>query len=280
MRLNYWLLAILLTVSLNFAFSQNTENGRNIREYNLTIEKQSLNITGKPTMGMTVNGTIPGPVLEFNEGEQAVIHVTNKMEVETSIHWHGILLPNFQDGVPYLTTPPIKPGTTFTYTFPLKQAGTYWYHSHTMLQEQSGVYGSMVIHPKEENLEYDKELVLLISDWTDEKPKDVLRTLKRGTEWYNIKKGTSTPLNQVIAKGAFMAQLDFWRQRMESADIADVYYPTFLINGKPFLDYPEFDPGEKVRLRIIDGAASTSFWLTFGGGAPLGFCRWIGCCAC
>jgi CopA family copper-resistance protein len=263
---------IIITLFLNLVFlnySYSQEEGRPIREYTLTIEKQSVNFTGKEVMGMTVNGTIPGPTLEFTEGEQAVIHVTNKMDVETSVHWHGILLPNFQDGVPYLTTPPIKPGTTFTYEFPIKQSGTYWYHSHTMLQEQSGVFGSIVIQPKEKNLDYDKELVLMLSDWTNEKPKDVMRTLKRGSEWYGIKKGTSTPLNQVIGRGALSAQIDFWRQRMEGADIADIYYPAFLVNGKQVAEYPDFKPGEKVRLRIIDGSSSTQFWMTFGGEAPL-----------
>jgi len=248
--------------------AQKSEDNRPIKEYSLIIDRQMVDKTGKKTMGMTVNGSIPGPVLEFTEGDQAVIHVTNTMDVETSIHWHGILLPNFQDGVPYLTTPPIKPGTTFTYTFPLKQSGTYWYHSHTMLQEQSGVFGSFVIHPKEKAYDYDKELVLILSDWTNEKPLNVLRNLKRGTEWYQIKKGTATPLNRVIARGAFGAQLNFWKQRMEGADIADVYYPTFLINGEPSQEYADFRPGEKVRLRIINGSASTMFWMTFGGATP------------
>ena len=254
-------------VFLNYSYSQEEE--RPVREYTLTIEQQTVNITGKEVMGMTVNGSIPGPTLEFTEGEQAIIHVINKMDVETSIHWHGILLPNFQDGVPYLTTPPIIAGTTFTYNFPINHSGTYWYHSHTMLQEQSGVFGSIVIQPKEKALDYDKELVLMLSDWTNEKPKDVMRTLKRGSEWYEIKKGTSTPLNQVIGRGALGAQIDFWRQRMEGADIADIYYPAFLVNGKQSAEYPGFKPGERVRLRIINGSASTQFWMTFGGESPL-----------
>jgi CopA family copper-resistance protein len=263
---------LILTIFLNLVFlnySYSQEEERPVREYTLTIEQQTVNITGKEVMGMTVNGSIPGPTLEFTEGEQAIIHVINKMDVETSIHWHGILLPNFQDGVPYLTTPPIKAGTTFTYNFPINHSGTYWYHSHTMLQEQSGVFGSIVIQPKEKALDYDKELVLMLSDWTNEKPKDVMRTLKRGSEWYEIKKGTSTPLNQVIGRGALGAQIDFWRQRMEGADIADIYYPAFLVNGKQSAEYPGFKPGERVRLRIINGSASTQFWMTFGGESPL-----------
>jgi len=255
-------------------FSQNPEaregNPDNLpeHEYTLTIKEEMVNKAGKKVMGMTVNGSIPGPTLEFTEGEYAVIYVKNEMSVETSIHWHGLILPNFFDGVPYLTTPPIKPGTTFKYEFPLNQSGTYWYHSHTMLQEQSGVFGSFVIQPKEKRMDYDKELVLMLSDWTNEKPHNVLRNLKRGTEWYSIAKGTATPLNQVISRGALGAQVDFWRQRMEGADIADVYYPAFLINGEEKVEYPQFKAGEKVRLRIIDGSASTSFWMTFGGETP------------
>ncbi|HMR15343.1 MAG TPA: multicopper oxidase domain-containing protein [Mariniflexile sp.] len=244
-------------------------NNLPVREYTIALREATVNKAGKNVMGMTVNGTIPGPTLEFTEGEYAVIYVKNEMSEETSVHWHGLLLPNFYDGVPYLTTPPIEPGHTQKYEFPIKQSGTYWYHSHTMLQEQSGVYGSIVIHPKEQLLEYDKELVLMLSDWTNEKPMNVLRNLKRGNEWYGIRKGTATPLNQVIKRGALGAQLSFWRQRMEGADIADVYYPAFLINGEESIEYPEFKPGEKVRLRIIDGGASTSFWMTFGGGDPL-----------
>ena len=265
-------LIILLIIPLCSIFGQSMEGNVNnlpVHEYTLTIKEELVNKAGKEIKGMTVNGTIPGPTLEFIEGEYAVIYVKNEMSEETSVHWHGLLLPNFFDGVPYLTTPPIEPGHTQKYEFPIKQSGTYWYHSHTMLQEQSGVFGSIVIKPKEQTLKYDKELVLMLSDWTNEKPMNVLRNLKRGNEWYSIKKGTSTPLNQVIARGAFGAQLNFWRQRMNGADIADVYYPAFLINGEESIDYPKFKAGEKVRLRIINGGASTSFWMTFGGEEPL-----------
>ncbi len=146
-------------------------NNLPVHEYNLTIDQEKVTkAEGKEVMGMTINGGIPGPTLEFTEGEYAVIYVENKMDVETSIHWHGMILPNFFDGVPYLTTPPIKPGETFKYEFEIKQHGTYWYHSHTMLQEQRGVYGSLLINPREKTLEYDKDLVLVLSDWTNEKP--------------------------------------------------------------------------------------------------------------
>jgi CopA family copper-resistance protein len=245
------------------------EEGRPIREYNLTIEQNEMTLGGVKAKALTINGSIPGPVLGFNEGDLAIINVTNKMDVETSVHWHGIILPNFFDGVPYLTTPPIKPGTTFQYRIPVNQSGTYWYHSHTMFQEQMGVYGSIVIQPKEKTLEYDKELAVVLSDWTNEKPMNVMRNLKRGTEWYQIKKGTSVPLSRAIAQGGFCAQLKMWRDRMEGADIADIYYPAFLSNGKKQAEYPDFESGEKVRLRFINASASTYYWMDFGAGNPM-----------
>ncbi|WP_370213880.1 multicopper oxidase domain-containing protein [Mesoflavibacter profundi] len=245
------------------------EEGRNIQEYNLTIEENEITLSGVTAKGMTINGGIPGPTLEFNEGDLAIINVTNKMDEETSVHWHGLILPNFYDGVPYLTTPPIKPNTTFQYRIPINQSGTYWYHSHTMLQEQKGVYGSIVIHPKEKTLDYDKDLVVVLSDWTNEKPMNVLRNLKRGNEWYQVKKGTAVPLSRVIKEGALGAQFKFWRDRMEGADIADVYYPAFLANGKKLAEYSEFKTGEKVRLRFINASASSYYWVDFGGGNPM-----------
>ena len=269
---NIKIIIIVLLIPMSSVLGQsmkgNVEN-LPVHEYNLTIKEEMVNKSGKEVKGMTINGTIPGPTIEFTEGEYAVIYVKNEMSQETSVHWHGLLLPNFYDGVPYLNTPPVKPGQTQKYEFPIKQSGTYWYHSHTMLQEQSGVFGSIVIKPKKQTLTYDKDLVLMLSDWTNEKPMNVLRNLKRGNEWYSIKKGTATPLNQVIERGAFGAQLNFWRQRMKGADIADVYYPAFLINGEESVEYPEFKAGEKVRLRIINGGASTSFWMTFGGEEPI-----------
>jgi CopA family copper-resistance protein len=245
------------------------EEGRPIKEINLTIEKNKMTLGGVTAKAMSINGSIPGPILEFTEGDLAVINVTNNMDVETSIHWHGLILPNFQDGVPYLTTPPIKPGATFQYRIPLNQSGTYWYHSHTMLHEQKGVYGSIVIQPKEQAIDYDKELVVVISDWTNEKPMNVLKNLKRGNEWYQIKKRTAVPLASAIAQKGLGAQMKMWRDRMEGADIADIYYPTFLSNGEKTATYPDFKPGEKVRLRFINASASSYYWLDFGGGDPM-----------
>lgn len=246
-----------------------SEKGRPVKEYNLTIEQKEMTLGGVSAKAMTINGSIPGPVLEFNEGDLAVINVTNKMDEETSVHWHGLILPNFYDGVPYLTTPPIKPGTTFQYRIPINQSGTFWYHSHTMLQEQKGLYGAIVIQPKEKTMEYDKELSVVLSDWTNEKPLNVLRNLKRGNDWYQIKKGTAVPLSRAIAQDGFSAQLKMWRDRMEGADIADIYYPAFLSNGKKVAEYSDFKPGEKVRLRFVNGSASSYYWLDFGAGNPM-----------
>ena len=236
--------------------------------YNITISEKTLNITGKDRKALAIDGQIPGPTLRFKEGDYAVIYVKNELDEETSVHWHGLILPNFFDGVPYLTTPPIEPGHTQKYEFPLVHNGTYWYHSHTGLQEQLGVYGSIVIEPKEPKFEYDKDLVLVFSDWTDENPMHVLKNLKRRNEWYSIKRNTVTPLGKVIARGALGAQLNFWKQRMPGADIADVYYGAFLTNGTQIKEYPEFKPGEKVRVRMINASASTYYWITFGGGDP------------
>ncbi len=270
-KLKHISLSLILAVSfLHIATAQGQgKSPRTIREIHLTIRDTIVNITGKETHAMSINGLIPGPTLTFNEGDSAIIYVTNEMEEETSVHWHGLLLPNFQDGVPYLTTPPIHSGQTFMYTFPIIHSGTYWYHSHTMLQEQNGVFGSIVIHPQEKTLDYNKDFVLVLSDWTNEKPLSVLRNLKRGNEWYGNRKGTATPLNQVIQRGALGAQMNFWKQRMEGADIADIYYDAFLSNGMPHREYNDFEPGDKVRVRIINAAASTYFWVTIGGSTPL-----------
>lgn len=236
-----------------------------IVEYDLTIAQQKINITGKPAWSMTINGNIPGPTLRFKEGDTARIHVHNKMNVDSSIHWHGILVPPEMDGVPYISFPPIEAGATFTYEFPIRQNGTYWYHSHTRLQEQSGVYGSIVIEPSHKRLKVDRDYVVLLSDWTDENPHEVLRTLKRGSEWYSIQKGSG----QSILGAARLGMLDdyFKRelQRMPAMDIADVAYDRFLANGKPESSLTAHS-GETVRLRIIDGSATTYFHLEFAGG--------------
>jgi len=270
-------ITLLLTMLITFGAkaqlvaNETEENVDNWPEriYDLTIDYKTVNFTGKDVQAMTINGGIPGPNLEFNEGEFAIINVTNKMDVETSIHWHGMILPNFHDGVPYLTTPPIRPGETFQYKFALKQSGTYWYHSHTGLQEQRGVYGSLQINPKETDLEYDKDLVLVLSDWVDENPQSQLKNLKRGNEWYLIKKGQVQSLDKLIAQGAVGAKLKMAWQRMPDMAISDNYFDKFFINGGTSQEYPSFRPGERVRLRFVNAAAASYFWLTFGGEDPM-----------
>lgn len=235
-------------------------------EYDLIIARQERNFTGHPVEAMTVNGQLPGPTLRFTEGDHAVIRVHNRMDVETSIHWHGILLPNAMDGVPYLTQPPIAPGQTFTYEFDLRQSGTYWYHSHTMLQEQRGLFGALVIAPKSGG-EFDglRDHVVVLSDWTDEDPSSVLHTLKRGSEWYSIRKGGGQSVLGAARLGLLGAYFSRELQRMPPMDLADVYYDRFLLNGAPQQSLAS-RPGEKIRLRVIAASASTFFYLQFAGG--------------
>ena len=163
-------------------------------EYELTIASAELSPAGRLRPAMTINGGIPGPVLRFTEGDMAVMHVRNDMDVPTSIHWHGLLVPPNMDGVPFVSYPPIQPGTTFTYRFPIRQAGTYWYHSHTELQEQLGVYGGIVIQPRQKRIPVDDEHVVVLSDWTDWSPDKVMRLLRRGSEFMGIRKKTGQSL--------------------------------------------------------------------------------------
>jgi CopA family copper-resistance protein len=235
--------------------------------YELTIAQEHVTIDGASAEGMTINGGIPGPTLRFKEGNTARISVHNRMAVPTSIHWHGLLVPPNMDGVPYLSFPPIQPGTTFVYEFPIRQSGTYWYHSHSNLQEQSGVYGAIVIDPKQEHphKKVDDDHVILFSDWTAEDPHQVLRSLKRGSEWYAIEKGSG----QSIIGAARMGMLgDYFKrefQRMPAMDIADVAYDYFLANGRPETSL-RADGEKTLRLRLINGSATTYFHLEFAGG--------------
>lgn len=235
------------------------------RNYDLTIAEEQVNFTGKSRPGMTINGSIPGPVLRFNEGDTAVINVTNKLSAPTSIHWHGLLVPPSYDGVPYVSFPPIKPGATYTYRFPIRQAGTYWYHSHSELQEQSGVYGSIVIQPKSKRHRTTKDQVVHLSDWTDTDPHKVMRMLRRGSEAMGVQKKTSQSLLGAIKTDKVG---EYWKReamRMPAMDIADVAYDAFLINGLQSSKLAA-KPGDTVRLRVVDGSATTYFHLQYAGG--------------
>lgn len=264
MRKPIFLTSCLFFISLIFAnfFSAQAQ----IVEYDLTIAQEEINITGETSDAMTINGGIPGPTLRFTEGDSAVIRVHNKMDVETSIHWHGILVPPNMDGVPFISFPPIAAKTTFTYKFPIRQSGTYWYHSHTSLQEQSGVYGSIVIEPKEKSKNDKlKDHVLLLSDWTDENPHSVLRLLKRGSEWYSLEKGSAQSILGAASVGKLGDYFSRELQRMPAMDIADIAYNRFLINGKPESTI-ETGSDKTIRLRIINGSASSFFFVEFAGG--------------
>ena len=232
--------------------------------YHLYITDTIVNFTGRRKHAMAINGQIPAPALDFTEGDTAEIYVHNKMKEETSIHWHGLLLPNRYDGVSYLTTIPIKTGEMHFYKFPLKQHGTYFYHSHTMTQQQNALYGAFIIHsvPKDTLQEFD----LILSDWTDENPNEVYRSLRTGTDWYAIKKGSTQNYAQAIKEGYFHTKfINEWK-RMTAMDVSDVYYDRLFSNGKTEVFAPQFKSGEKIRLRIINGSSSTYFWLKYAGG--------------
>lgn len=234
-------------------------------EYRLTIDEKVVNFTGKPRQAIAVNGSIPAPTLTFREGDLARIHVTNAMKVESSIHWHGMLLPNRMDGVPFITYPPIKPGATFTYEFRIRQRGTYWYHSHTALQEQKGLYGALVILPRKGGVSGERDRAVVLSDWTDESPHEVLRWLKRGSEWPALQRGNAQTMFGAMRVGKLG---DFWKRellRMPPMDLADIAYDRFLANGEPEHRIAA-KPRESVRVRIVDGSASTFFYLQFAGG--------------
>ncbi len=168
--------------SIPFAYSETVS-------YDLFIEYKTVNFTGKYVKAISINGIIPGQTLYWTEGDTAIIRVHNRLNEETSIHWHGILLPNKEDCVPYITTPPIKPGTFRKFVFFVKQSGTDWSPSHTEFQKQLGVYGFIVIYPKGWRSHANKEYVLVLLDWIDEEPHKVMRTLKRGSEYYMLKRG-------------------------------------------------------------------------------------------
>ena len=235
-----------------------------VREYSLVIAEQGVSIQWILATGMTINGRIPGPTLFFPKGDTALIHVTNTMPVTTSIHWHGILVPPAMDGVPFITQVPISPGTTFTYEFPIRQTGTYWYHSHTELQEQqSGLYGSIVIEDNAHSV--DRDYVVLLSDWTSDNPESIIKTLKRGSEWFSLEKGSSQSILGAAKAGRLGDYFKRELQRMPPMDIADVAYDYFLSNGKPE-QLLAAKKGETVRLRIINGSATTYFHLGYAGG--------------
>ncbi len=234
--------------------------------YDLKIGEIDMNVTGNDRTAFGINGTVPGPTLRFKEGEDLVINVTNALDVDSSIHWHGLIVPTRQDGVPGISFDGIKPDTTHTYRFPAQQSGTYWYHSHSGLQEQSGVYGAIVIEPKRrEPFRFDREYVIVLSDWHDTKPEQILANLKKQSDYYNYSQRTIGDFFRDVSENGFKATFDDRRMwgdmRMTPTDIADVSGYTFLVNGKnPSQNWTGlFEAGERIRLRFINAAAMTFF---------------------
>ncbi|MCA0377120.1 MAG: copper resistance system multicopper oxidase [Gemmatimonadetes bacterium] len=245
-----------------------------VRAYDLTIGETELRIDGRRARATTINGTVPGPVLRFREGDRAVIRVRNTLREDTSIHWHGILLPPEMDGVPGLSFPGIGPGETFEYRFDVRQAGTYWYHSHSGLQEQLGHYGSLVIEPADAApRRHDREHVVVLSDWTFENPHRVLSRLKKQPDAYNFQRRTVSDFFRDASRDGLRAtvrdRLMWAGMRMNPTDLADVTGATYsyLINGcvaeTPWTG--QFAPGERVLVRFINAAASTLFDLRLPG---------------
>lgn len=232
--------------------------------YDLYIADTMVNFSGKTKRAIAVNGQIPMPTLTFTEGDTAEIYVHNELNEETSLHWHGLFLPNQYDGVPNMTQMPIKPHTTHLYKFPIIQSGTHWYHSHTGLQEQIGMYGMFIMNKR---AEWDIPTIpLVLSEWIDMKPKEVHRSLHAATDWFAVQKGSTQSYTEAIKQGQLKTKLTNEWKRMNAMDLTDVYYDQFLVNGKNQLEQPQFKAGDKVRLRIANGGASDYFWLSYAGG--------------
>jgi len=233
--------------------------------YDLYVADTTVTFGGKAKRAIAVNGQIPMPTLTFTEGDTAEIHVHNRLKESTSLHWHGLFLPNQYDGVPYLTQMPIEPNKTHVYRFPIIQNGTHWYHSHSGLQEQIGMYGAMILNKRKEPAIPTVPVVL--SEWTNMMPHEVDRRLHNANDWFAIKKGTTQSYAEAIKGGHFKTKLTNELKRMTAMDVSDVYYEAFLVNGKNQYQVPNnLKAGDKVRLRIANGGASTYFWLTYAGG--------------
>jgi CopA family copper-resistance protein len=237
-------------------------------EFNLEIGESPVNFTGSPRMATTVNGSLPAPTLRWREGDTVTIRVKNRLKEATSIHWHGIILPFEMDGVPGISFTGIPPGETFTYRFKVQQNGTYWYHSHSGMQEATGVYGAIIIDPAETDpIRADREYVVQLSDWTDEDPMRVLAKLKMQGDYYNYNQPTAVDFFRDVSDMGLKVAVDkrkMWNEmRMSPTDLADLSADvlTYLMNGTtPAGNWTGlFRPGERVRLRFINGAANTFY---------------------
>lgn len=260
-------LAGLRPSGLYASIEKPTAQAADIAEFDLTIDRRGFTVDQRSTDAPMIGGSIPGPLLRLREGQEAVFHVTNNLDEVTSIHWHGLLLPFDQDGVPGFSFEGIAPGETFTYRFPLRQAGSYWYHSHSGFQEQEGMYGALVIDPAAADpVAYDRDYSIVLSDWTDEDPGTMLRNLKGNGAYYNFSKRTLPGLVGGLFDdaGATIQDRAAWgRMRMDPTDIADVTGATYsyLLNGKSAAANWTglFESGERVRLRFVNAAAMSFF---------------------
>lgn len=238
-----------------------------VSEFNLTIERSLVNITGKPIRKITVNGHLPAPTLRFSEGDDVVIHVTNNLDEYSSIHWHGLILPGEMDGVPgFNKFPGIKPNSTFTYRFKVKQTGTYWYHAHSMGQEQDGLFGSIITSPSgKDPIRTNRDYVIVLSDFTNEESDEIMGNLKMSSDYYSTARRTVGDFfADVKTKGfdkTWKNAKDWGKMRMAQTDLSDVTGYTFLINGKsPAQNWTGiFTPGERIRLRFINASAMSIF---------------------
>jgi CopA family copper-resistance protein len=236
--------------------------------FDLAIEEVAVNFTGRPSVATAINGSVPAPLLRWHEGDTVTLAVTNRLRVPTSIHWHGLRIPADMDGVPGLSFPGIAPGETFVYRFLVEQSGTYWYHSHSRFQEQTGHYGPIIIEPRDKDrIQFDREYVILFSDWTDENPETLFSNLKQQSDYYNFHQRTvGTFFSDVRKKGlgpTISDRLMWGSMNMNPTDILDVSGATYtyLINGQPpAANYTAlFRPRERVRLRFINGSSMSIF---------------------
>ncbi len=243
-----------------------------IVHYDLFIKDTLVNFSGKVKRAIAVNGQIPMPTLTFTEGDTAEIVVHNQLKESTSLHWHGVFVPNKEDGVPYLTQMPIAPNKSHVYRFPIIQNGTHWYHSHSGPQEQIGMYGSLILKKRNDDLHYRKGIddiptvPVILSEWTNYNPKNVHRMLHNASDWFAIKKGSTQSYTEAIQKGYFKTKfINEWK-RMLAMDVSDIYYDKFLINGNNESQLSQFKKGDQIRLRISNAGASSYFWLSYAGG--------------
>jgi CopA family copper-resistance protein len=265
------MLGMGLNAKLSHAEMMHARSGPKVlsgTHFDLTYSPQKVNFTGEERYATAINGSVPAPVLRWKEGDTVTLRVNNQLAEDTSIHWHGIILPPGQDGVPGISFDGIKPGESFTYQFKLNQSGTYWYHSHSGFQEQLGAYGVIVVDSKgPEPFSYDRDYAVMLSDWSDENPNDVYAKLKKMSHYYNFRERTvSESMAEISEKGwkGFRAERDMWdHMRMSDRDISDVtgYTYTFLMNGVTPAEgwMGLFKKGEKIRLRFVNGAAMTFF---------------------